>query len=195
MTAIIAIKDGKQVIIGADGKRSTDVNAWSIKDESSYKVQFVNGSPNCLIACAGPVTNNNVIMNIKNLLDGKKDVSFKYMVNKVLPKIYNKLDEAHLIKKDKRYNSIESSIIIATKNHLYKISGAGTISERTQVATIGSGEEMLLCKYQAIKDSKLSTQDKVIECLKHAVKYGQAIDYPLVIKSTNPDHKPIVIEK
>lgn len=194
MTAIIAIKDGKRIMVGTDGRSCTDDDAWAIRNKESYKVKRIDGSPNCLIACAGYVHRNSVISNIPNLLDGKDDVTFKYLVNKTLPKIYDELEKLRLIKQGEKYNEIDSSVIIATKKHLFKISGYGIVTECAKVAIAGSGDDMLLCKYQNIKDLAIPTQDKITMCLKHAIKYGQSIGYPIVIESTIKEDPTIIIK-
>ena len=191
MTAIIAIKDGKRIMIGADGYTSNDTYGWPIANKELYKIQRVNGSPNCLIACAGDCDRNFAIKNIPNLLDSKDDVNFNFIVNKVLPKIYKTLKDLNYIKTGDKYNQISSSVIIATKSHLFKISGYGIVIEADTVTMCGSGEDMLYCKYQQINDDKISAEAKIVECLKHAIKYGQSIGYPITIleNSINSDIK------
>lgn len=195
MTAIIGIKDGKKIIVGSDGRTSTETDGWAIREKSSYKVQRVNGSPNCLIACSGNVDSIFVVHNIKNLLGGKNDVTYKYMVNVVVPKIYDALEKSNLIKKTEKYNMINVYIIVGTKSHLYKITTYGVVSECSNVAIAGSGEDMLLCKYQAIKDKKISAREKVIQCVKHAIEYGQSIGYPITLASTDSTDEIEVIEE
>jgi len=192
MTAIIAIKKGKRIVMAADGLTTTDTSRWPISTEEKMKITRVNGSPDCLIGIAGECGKNLTIKNIENLLNGKSDVDYKFIVNKMIPKIYNKLDEVNLISKGEKYNQIDSVSLLATKSHLYKISGYGLVTEVSNVVCIGSGEDMLICKYLSLKNTEMDIKDIAIECVKHAIKNGHGIGYPIVVME-NERNVPIEI--
>ncbi|MCQ2799939.1 MAG: hypothetical protein MJ228_04185 [Bacilli bacterium] len=195
MTAIIAIKEKNRIYVGADGRCSNGVDMFVTENKEQYKVARVNGSPNCLIASSGKSDRNDIIASIPNLLDKKDDVTYEYLVNKTLPKIYKYLESKSLIVEGDVLNKIDSSIVLATKSHLFWIDGCGFVTECNNAAAIGIGKDMLICKYTKIKDENIPAVKKVEECLKHAIKYGQSIGYPIIIAENSADSEFIVINE
>ena len=193
MTAIVAIKKGKQIAMGADGVSSTDKNIYSIDVSSSYKVQRILGTKHCLIAGTGEVGSINIVRSCDNLLDGKEDVSFDYMVNKVVPKMFHLIKDANKIGKDNSYVDMNAEFVIATKTHLYKVNYIGNVTEYDDVCCAGSGNTLLFCKYNHIKDKDMSLEEKIIDCLNYTIAHGKGYGYPLVILN-NYDDKEIIIK-
>jgi len=180
MTAIIAIKDGKKIMIGSDGYASGNNYKSPILVESNFKIFPVKNSPGCFIAGTGLLAGLKIIRNIP-LFDGKQDVCFKKMINNVLPKIYDACLEAKLCECEDGYNKLPASLIIITKNHIYSISAYGIVLEHKNIAINGSGDYQLLNKYLEIKDKKISLREKMELCLRHAITYGDGIGFPIVM--------------
>lgn len=196
MTAIIGMKQKNRIIIGADSI-STIVNDAEdyLDNEYHSKVQRINGSPSCLIACAGRFSSITTIQNIKNLLDKKDDVSFSYMVKNVVPKIFKECKTRNLLINKDDYSKLDVSIIIATKKHLYEITSIGAVIEIKNVICIGAGKNQLCNSYINLKDSKKDIKEIVISCLKETCEMAQGIGYPLLIAENDSNKEMEIINR
>lgn len=197
MTAIIAIKKNNKIYIGADGIRTCEPYIEHLSDcQSSWKLQRISGSKHCFIATAGEAQCGQVIKNIPNLLDGKEDISYNYLINKVIPKIFKTCKKSMSTYRDNDYGyEITCEIIITTLNKLFLIDEFGRVLESNEMVCIGIGTTQLIVKYQEIKNSDLEAREMVLKCLEHAIKYGSNIGYPLVIMNNVNDDMEYIKSK
>lgn len=195
MTAIIGIKRKNRIIIGADGISSyLDIDDNEIIENNRIKVKRIDGSPSCLIACAGRSDNINAIVNITNLLDKKENVSHSYMVKHVVKKIFYECAIRSLLlhNDEDAFDDLNASIIIATKKKLYYITSVGTVIDIKNVVCIGSGSNQLCSTYLNINNSNTDMKEIAIECLKSASNLCVGIGYPFTI-GENDKNKEIEI--
>lgn len=198
MTAIIGMKQKDRIIIGADSIATITIvkNAEEyLNNEYLSKVQRINGSPSCLIACAGSCSSITTIQNIKNLLDKKDDVSFSYMVKNVVPKIFKECKARNLLVNKDDYSMLSTAIVIATKKHLYEITPIGVVIEIKNVICIGTGKNQLCNSYINLKDSKKDIKEIVISCLKETCEMAQGIGYPILIAENDSNKEMEIINR
>ena len=183
MTAIIAIKKDNKIYIGADGVRTCEPNIEHLNDcQNTWKIKRILGSKHCFIATAGDSTCGQVIKNIPNLLDGKEDISYNYLINRVIPKIFKTCKQSCDTYSENDYGyEIKCSIIITTLNKLFLINDYGRVLESNEMVCIGIGKTQLFIKYQEIRNEDLGAREMVLKCLDHAVNYGNNIGYPLMM--------------
>lgn len=195
MTAIIGIKDGKRIMVGSDGMYTSGHFINAIDNIGESKVQRIDGSPNCLIACAGDSKIMVLVNGVKNLLDGKDDISFNYLVKNIMPKIVDVLDENNMVTTEDDEKSMECELVIATKSHLYLINNSFEVSECKGVVCCGVGSIALVSKYLELKDKDISQEQLIIDCLDYSVKLTPTVGYPLSIYENDSTKEPLIIQK
>lgn len=197
MTAIIAIKRNNKIYIGADGVRTCEPNIEHLSDcQSTWKIKRILGSKHCFIATSGDSICGQVIKNIPNLLDGKEDISYNYLINRVIPKIFKMCKQSCDTYSENDYGyEIKCSIIITTLNKLFLINDYGRVLESNEMVCMGIGKTQLMLKYQEIRNEDLDAREMVLKCLDHAVSYGRNIGYPLMMMNNINDNAEYIESK
>ena len=154
-------------------------------------------SENCLLGHVGLVREANVIRVARDLIPEmaqiKDKVDFSFVVKRLVPTMFEELEEYRVIKKGDNPPEFDSSFLFAYKDKLFYISGNGTVIEIDDYCAIGSGE----C--EAI-GSLLSTEGETPEeRIKKAIKASAAsdiyVDYPIVITDTESCEFKVFYEK
>lgn len=197
MTAIIAIKKNNEIFIGTDGVRTSGTNIEHLCNcQESWKIKHILGSKHCFIATSGDANCGQVIKNIPNLLDGKEDISYNYLINRVIPKIFKNCRKSNDTYNEFDYGyEIKCAIIITTLTKLFLIDEYGRVLESNEMACIGIGKTQLIIKYQEIRNEDLDAREMVLKCLDHAVGYGRNIGYPLMMMNNVNDNAEYIKSK
>lgn len=197
MSVVVAIKENGKVTIGADSQCTKGGTRRSLSNPNNYKIWKVLDSENCLLGHVGLVREANVIRVARDLVPEmaqlKDKVDFSFVVKRLVPAMFEELEEYRVIKKGDNPPEFKSSFIFAYKDMLFYISGNGTVIEIDDYCAIGSGE----C--EAI-GSLLSTEGEACEeRIKKAIKASAAsdiyVDYPIVITDTESTEFKVFYEK
>ena len=197
MSVVVAIKENGKVTIGADSQCTKGGTRRSLSNPNNYKIWKVLDSENCLLGHVGLVREANVIRVARDLVPEmtriKDKVDFSFVVKRLVPTMFEELEEYRVIKKGDNPPEFDSSFLFAYKDKLFYISGNGTVIEIDDYCAIGSGE----C--EAI-GSLLSTEGETPEeRIKKAIKASAAndiyVDYPIVITDTESTEFKMFYEK
>ena len=197
MSVVVAIKENGKVTIGADSQCTRGGTRRTLSNPNNYKVWKVLDAENCLIAHVGLVREANIIRVARDLVPEmaqlKDKVDFSFVVKRLIPAMFEELEEYRAIKKGDTPPEFDSSFLFAYKDKLFYISGNATVIEIDDYVAIGSGE----C--EAI-GSLLSTEgEKCEERIKKAIKASAAsdiyVDYPIVIADTEKTEFKVFYEK
>ena len=197
MSVVVAIKENGKVTIGADSQCTRGGTRRTLSNPNNYKVWKVLDAENCLFAQVGLVREANIIRVARDLVPEmaqlKDKVDFSFVVKRLVPRMFEELDEYRAIKKGDNPPEFESSFLFAYKDKLFYISGNATVIEIDDYVAIGSGE----C--EAI-GSLLSTEGEPCEeRIKKAIKASAAsdiyVDYPIVITDTDKTEFKVYYEK
>ena len=197
MSVVVAIKENGKVTIGADSQCTRGGTRRTLSNPNNYKVWKVLDAENCLFAQVGLVREANIIRVARDLVPEmaqlKDKVDFSFVVKRLVPRMFEELEEYRAIKKGDNLPEFESSFIFAYKDKLFYISGNATVIEIDDYVAIGSGE----C--EAI-GSLLSTEGEPCEDrIKKAIKASAAsdiyVDYPIVITDTESCEFKVFYEK
>lgn len=170
MSIVIAIKTKDGVVIGADKQTTT---GGHISTHISNKV-FKSKWSNTAIGMVGERRNNNIIThNIVDLIDpidilNKKDLDEEYVVNRIIPRIYNLLVKHYVIQRDSVLYDFGSDFIIVSHKNIFRISGNGSVIEKEDYAAIGCGKELVKGYFETI-DFKEIDLEKAKELIKKAI--------------------------
>ncbi|MBR2890999.1 MAG: hypothetical protein IKC22_01195 [Bacilli bacterium] len=111
----------------------------------------------------------------KDILD-KKKVDKKYIIENIVPKIFNTLRDNHRVNQKDGFEYTDSEFIFATPSHLYRIDEDGSVLEFDDYISVGCGEELVrgyMTKvfYNGYKDLSLEEAKFILrECIKEACK-------------------------
>ena len=197
MSVVVAIKENGKVTIGADSQCTRGGTRRTLSNPNNYKVWKVLDAENCLFAQVGLVREANIIRVARDLVPEmvqlKDRVDFSFVVKRLVPRMFEELEEYRAIKRGDTPPEFESSYIFAYKDKLFYISGNATVIEIDDYVAIGSGE----C--EAI-GSLLSTEGEPCEeRIKKAIKASAAsdiyVDYPIVISNTENTEFKVFYEK
>ena len=197
MSVVVAIKENGKVTIGADSQCTRGGTRRTLSNPNNYKVWKVLDAENCLIAHVGLVREANIIRVARDLVPEmaqlKDKVDFSFVVKRLIPAMFEELEEYRAIKKGDTPPEFDSSFLFAYKDKLFYISGNATVIEIDDYVAIGSGE----C--EAI-GSLLSTEgEKCEDRIKKAIKASAAsdiyVDYPIVITDTEKTEFKVFYEK
>ena len=186
MSVVVAIKENGKIVMGADSQCTKGGTRRSLSNPNNYKIWKVLDSENCLLGHVGLVREANIIRVARGLIPEiaqlKGNVDFSFVVKRLVPTMFEELEDYRIIKKDDSPPHFESSFLFAYKDKLFYISSNGTVIEIDDYCTIGSGE----CEAVG---SLLSTEgDPPEERIKKAIKASAAndlyVDYPIVITDT-----------
>ena len=197
MSVVVAIKENGKIMMGADSQCTKGGTRRSLSNPNNYKIWKVLDSENCLLGHVGLVREANVIRVARDLIPEmaqiKNKVDFSFVVKRLVPTMFEELEEYRVIKKGDNPPEFDSSFLFAYKDKLFYISGNGTVIEIDDYCAIGSGE----C--EAI-GSLLSTEgESPEERIKKAIKASAAndiyVDYPIVITDTESTEFKVFYEK
>ena len=197
MSVVVAIKENGKIMMGADSQCTKGGTRRSLSNPNNYKIWKVLDSENCLLGHVGLVREANVIRVARDLIPEmaqlKDKVDFSFVVKRLVPTMFEELEEYRVIKKGDTPPEFDSSFLFAYKDKLFYISGNGTVIEIDDYCAIGSGE----C--EAI-GSLLSTEgESPEERIKKAIKASAAndiyVDYPIVITDTESTEFKVFYEK
>ena len=197
MSVVVAIKENGKIMMGADSQCTKGGTRRSLSNPNNYKIWKVLDSENCLLGHVGLVREANVIRVARDLVPEmaqlKDKVDFSFVVKRLVPTMFEELEEYRVIKKGDNPPEFDSSFLFAYKDKLFYISGNGTVIEIDDYCAIGSGE----C--EAI-GSLLSTEgESPEERIKKAIKASAAndiyVDYPIVITDTESTEFNVFYEK
>ena len=183
MTAIMAYRNGKQILLGADGTSLYD-NAFKfhhgVENTIAMKITQIKDSPTCYIALTGAVKGIDYIRGQSNLLNGRKDPDFKFIVNVFIPRLFELEEQAGLLTVKDGKKTLDCSGVLITPTRIFNFYSGGLVQQVDDVVARGSGDSSLLTAYLYYKD-KIGGLDLVRKCFSDTIRYHGDIGCPVYI--------------
>jgi ATP-dependent protease HslVU (ClpYQ) peptidase subunit len=189
MTAIIGLKEKGQVLLGSDGFSNMGIRKMP---SNHSKIFAAEGSPHILLAVAGNVIANHALRNQPNLFEGKKDVSYHYLVSKFIPWLWAFAQANNAF--DQSTNSLLFEIIIATRSQLFNITAQGVVAVCRDFVALGSGQSVAYFHYKAHQKESMAPAQRVRGALEATIRYSAGLGYPIVLASPDTD-KALVLNE
>ncbi len=194
MSVIVAIKENGKVYMGCDSQVTCGPNKMILTNPNNYKIWKVKGVENCLMASAGFVRTACVIRTMNDLVSEydvyKDQICFDFVVNKIVPAMIERLQEAHYIKSDGVFEDMGASFLFAYKDKLFKIDFDGSVMEIDGFVAIGSGMKEALGNLGG-KES-LDPKEKIVTAIKSSLSYDIYVDYPIILSDTETTEFEII---
>jgi len=197
MSVVVAIKENGKVYFGCDSQVTSGGCRTTLKNPNNYKIWKVNDVDNCIMGSVGALRDACVVRTMDNLVTDynifKHHISFDFVVNKVVPDIREKLEEAKYLKKEAPFTYMDSVYLFAYQDQLYLIGEDCSVIEIEDYVAIGSG------KNEAI-GSLVSTDgeepvSRIIRAIKASAANDIYVDYPIIITDTETNKFAVITEK
>ena len=198
MSVVVAIKEKGKVYVGADSQMSNGTKMTSLANPNNFKIWKIDGKKEIIMGCVGYRRDSDVVKCIDGLIDdqiGKGDKNiFKYVVNKVVPKIIGTLKSRNYIKMENDYfDEMNSRFLLVYKDHLFVILDDGAVYESDDFAAIGSGEDFAIGVLTETVGQEPKT--RLIKAIRSAITGDRHINYPIVLTDTGKSDYEILFQK
>ena len=160
MSVVVAIKENGKVTIGADSQCTRGGTRRTLSNPNNYKVWKVLDAENCLFAQVGLVREANIIRVARDLVPEmaqlKDKVDFSFVVKRLVPRMFEELEEYRAIKKATTHRSLirRSSLRIRTSSSTYQAtppSSRSTITLQSARASARQSEAFSLPRVSLAK--------------------------------------------
>lgn len=193
MSVVVGYVSGDKVIMGCDSQVTGYYTKHTLTNKNNFKIFKPTKNNDVLIGLCGSLRDLNLLYcieeYIEELANYKDIVDFKYMVTKVIPKIFEILKDVLIEDKDK-IKYMNSELLFAYKNQLYKIGQYGDIIQVDDFCAIGSGNELVEGYLNCCMDTK--DEDRVIRSIISACKNSLHVGYPIITMNTQDDEVKII---
>lgn len=197
MSVVVAIKENGKIMMGADSQCTKGGTRRSLSNPNNYKIWKVLDTENCILGHVGLVREANVIRVAHGLVPEmaqlKDKVDFSFVVKRLVPAMFDELEEYRVIKNGDEPPKFESSFLFAYKDKLFYISDNGTVIEIDDYCAIGSGE----CEAigSLISTEGESPEERIKKAIKASATNDIYVDYPIVITDTESTEFKVFYEK
>lgn len=198
MSVVVAIKDEDKVWMACDSQITAGHTKETLSNPNNYKIIKLTKEPSTLIGVVGEAIATNAIKIQDEMIDEltklKGDFNFKYVVEKIVPKLMSLGIQYRFSykNKDSDYYFMSSSFVFAHKDKLFTIDGYGYVIEIDNYCANGSGFRPALGYLEQCSDE--NKKDAIIKAVKASIAIDNYVDYPIIVMNTKDD-EVIIIEK
>ena len=140
----------------------------------------LKGSKNTLVGVTDSYGELSTLKVNLKLQEGRDSVDYDYIVETMVPQIFEILDKYKFLKTKDGETTWNSTIYIVQDNHIYEIIENGGVLEHDEIATYGQGEGFILGSLYTSKDNP-DIMDRIKKALAAACKYEMYNNYPFVV--------------
>ena len=184
MTIVMAAKDeesGKTYVCFDSCKL---VGVAAIAHEDGY-IKAVHLSDDIVIGLSGSARDGNILFSNPDRLRLKEDMTHEYVVNTVVPAVFELLEEhGCILRNENEYKMFGSDILIATKTQLYQIHSDGYVPMLGKFAAVGAWEAASDC-FELLTGFDIPLISKLLRISDVVCKRVASVDYPIHIISTD----------
>lgn len=179
MSVIVAVKENGVVYMAADTQTTAGKNKFYGLNETAFKVaRLKNGM---LVGFCGRVAARQTILSSCDdyfTLNEQGGLDKKHIVNRIVPKLENKMEEIG----DKEYWRMDVSILLAYKDKLYKITDDLKVISVNEFIATGSGADYAFYVLSEMQD--LSVRDRILKALTESANRTEAVGGPYALIDT-----------
>ncbi len=196
MSVVVAIKENGKIYMGCDSQVTCGTTKSTLSNPNNFKMWKVKGVDNCLMASVGDVRNACVIRTIEDLVTEydayKGRICYEFVVNRILPTIIERLQDANYLKRDEVFRDLGSSILFAYKDQLYEICYDGSVFEIDGCVALGSGMKQALGSM--IEREGEDPKTRIVKAIKSSMS-DIYVDYPIILSDTETTEFDIIAKE
>ncbi len=194
MSVVVAIKDKDKVWVGCDSQFSYGYAKGTLSNKNNYKIFKPSNESDVIIGLCGYVRDANILSCVDEYIEEitklKDEVNFKYIVTKVVPKIFNILKEnKRIIEKKDELEEMGSELIFVYRDGIYQINSDGCVIEIDDYVAIGSGARVAMGYLNQHSDNP---KDAVAKAIKSTCTTDLYVNYPIILMNTKDDKIEII---
>ena len=197
MSVVVAIKKNGKIYMGCDSQVTCGGTRTTLKNSNNYKIWQVQNAEHCLMGSVGNLRDACVIRTMDNLVTEyniyRRHISFEFIVNKIVPDIIDRLQEAKYLKKGDSFDSMDSSFLFAFEDQLYYIGFDGSVIEVEDYVAIGSGKNEAIGSL--LSTEKEAPEERIIKAIKASAANDLYVDYPIILTNTETTEFEVITEK
>jgi len=131
MSVVVAIKDNDKIWVGCDSQVTYGYTKSTLK--SQRKIWRVEDEDNLVMGLVGVCRDMDILSTTEDWIEElpklKNEVNFKYIVRKIVPKIFSELNKFGRMETKNGQWFIDSSVTFAYKDNAYQIGHNGEVME------------------------------------------------------------------
>lgn len=197
MSVVVAIKDKDKVWVGCDSQVTCGWSKYTLKNKNNFKIFKPTKENDVIIGVCGYLRDANILSCVEEYLDElaklKNEIDFKYIVTKLVPKLFSILrDNKRIVEKKEQLTIMESQILFIYKDKIFDISPDGCVIEIEDYCAIGSGTDFAIGYLNNNEEKDI--KQKIIKAIQSSCLTDLYVNYPIVVMNTK-DNEVEIVEK
>ena len=185
MSVVMAVKQGDRIWLGADTQSTRGTDRYNQLSPYDFKViKFDNG---ILLAMTGETASSQFILAHPEwfTVDEKKGLTKEHIVTKIVPKMYEALEEEELLDREDRGTppTTRCTVLIAYQDKLFEICRDLRVIRFEDYLAIGSGSNAAIYGLSKIDETK-DINEQLLQLLKISAKHDANVSAPFVLIDT-----------
>lgn len=185
MSIVMAVKQGNRIWFGADTQSTRGTDKFNQLSPNDFKVVKLDNG--ILLSMTGEVVSSQFILAHPEwfTVDEKKGLTKEHIVTKILPKLYEALENEELFEREERGTPpiMKCGIIIAYEDKLFEISRDLHVIRYEDYQATGSGANVIIYGLSKIDKSK-DIKEQLLRLLKISAKYDANVSAPFILIDT-----------
>ena len=185
MSVVMAVKQGDRIWFGADTQTTRGGDRYNQLSPNDYKVmKFDNG---VLLSATGETVTSQILLAHPDwfTVDEKKGLTKEHIVTKIIPKIYETLEEEDLLEKEDKGTPpvMKCTLLMAYKDKLFEICRDLQVIRYEDYQATGSGANAInygLSKIDKTKD----INEQLLRLLRISAKLDSNVSAPFILIDT-----------
>ena len=185
MSVVIAVKEGNRIWFGADTQSTCDTDKYNHLSSVDYKVNKMENG--VLLSWTGATLMKQFIFSHTEWfsLDEKGELTKKHIVTKIIPQIYQALEEEDLLEKgtDGYPPLMTGTILMAYKDRLFEICRDFEVIRYEDYQASGCGSKAVLYGLSKMDKTK-DINEQILQLLRISEKHDSCVSAPFIFIDT-----------
>lgn len=195
MSVVAAVKQGGRIWFGADTQLTCGSDCYNNLNVRDLKVAKLDNG--ILLSFTGETSTAQMILAYPEwfTVDEKKGLTKEHIVTKIIPRMFEKLDEEEMLERDGKDSPPEMkvSMLIAYKDKLFAIERGFHVVRYDDYQATGSGANAV--KYGlSVLDKSKDINEQLVRLLRISAKQDSNVSAPFVLIDTKKLEYTIVKE-
>jgi ATP-dependent protease HslVU (ClpYQ) peptidase subunit len=187
MSVVIGIKNGNKIVMASDSQITSGGVRKLGQGLNNFKIWHPDKKKDVLMGAVGSLREKNITQTNDDLIradeyyEGKID--YKFVVNKLINRIYEGLKEAYCIDDKEKPLKMGAVYLFAFKNNLYEIDANGAVIEINKYTAIGSGANEALASLHTTEDEPI--KERIKKAMKASCLNDIFVSEPIIVGDTS----------
>ena len=185
MSVVIAVKQGDRIWFGADTQATRGTDRYNQLSQNDFKVAKLDNG--MLLSMTGETRTAQFILAHPEwfTVDEKKGLTKEHIVTKIIPQLYEALDDAELLEREDRGTPpiAKCTIMMAYQDKLFEICRDLQVLRYEDYQASGSGANAILYGLSKLDKSK-DINEQLLRLLKISAMHDTNVSAPFIFINT-----------